>query len=181
MRCFLRVCMRVCVSYNQRRAGSKKHARPSKPTTSKVEPSKPPTLASSNIQQETLFNCNEQQKAEPSKPPTSLKQSNTHSANSNTPDSPAQVSGEAANTLKQVNQRQEPTATKATEPGKTNACANPESAAHPVCRHQEQLPACRSEQWCHTTPMPQTAPANQARPPQQTEQRPSPTPNNADA
>jgi hypothetical protein len=35
--------------------------------------------------------------------------------------------------MKQVNQLHETTATKATEPGKTNACPNPSSAAHPQC------------------------------------------------
>jgi hypothetical protein len=39
----------VCVCYNQRRASSKKHARPSKRTTRNSVPLKPPTHANSNF------------------------------------------------------------------------------------------------------------------------------------
>jgi hypothetical protein len=123
----------MCVCYNQRRASSKKHARPSKRTTRKTVPLKPPTQA--NRKHPTEDTVQPQQATERcAKEATNKPQTDYHPQCKlqHTPETPPQVAGDTANTMKQVNQLQETTATKA-EPGKANACPNPESAAHAQC------------------------------------------------
>jgi hypothetical protein len=124
----------MCVCYNQRRASSKKHARPSKRTTRTSVPLKAPTHANRNVPTEDAVQPQQATKR-CAKEATNKPQTDYHPLCKlqYTPKAAPQVAGDTANTMKQVNQLQETTATKATEPGKTNACPNPESAAHAQC------------------------------------------------
>jgi hypothetical protein len=97
-------------------------------------PLKPPTNANRNFP--TKESVQPQQATERcAKEATKKQQTDYHPQckRQHTPETPSQVAGDTANTMKQVNQPHETTATKAREPGKTNACPNPKSAAHPQC------------------------------------------------